>query len=65
MCSGVGLEGFAHLFGGVECRASVVLSAGHVQHPVFASNTVCASGSSEMAVADFFGLFVSFVQNVN
>ena len=37
----------------------VVLSAGHVQHPVFASNTVFASGSSEMAVADFFGLFVS------
>ena len=54
MCLGVGLEGWlrwsAHPLGGVVCR-------GHVQCPAL------APGSSKVAVA-FFGLFVSFVQNL-
>ena len=41
---------FAHLLGGSVCR-------GHVQYPNFAPD------SSEVAVG-FFGLFVSFVQNL-
>ena len=54
MCPGVGPEGwlrwFAHRLGGVVCR-------GHVQYPAF------ALGSSKVAVG-FFGLSVSFVQNL-
>ena len=55
MRPGVGPEGwlryFAHPFGGVECR-------GHAQRPAFAPT------SSEVAVGVFWGLFVSFVQNL-
>ena len=55
MCPGVGPEGwlrcFAHPLGGGVRR-------GHAQSPAF------APGSSKAAVG-FFGLFVSFVQNLH
>ena len=55
VCSGVWPEGwlrwFAHPLGCVEYR-------GQAQYPAF------APGSSEVAVQLFFGLFVSFVQNL-
>ena len=55
MCPGVGPEGWlrwcAHCFGGVVGR-------GHAQYPAF------APGSSKSAVG-FFGLFVSFVQDLS
>ena len=44
------LRGFAHPLGRVVCR-------GHTQYPAF------APASSKVAVG-FFGLFVSFVQNL-
>ena len=46
----VWLRCFAHPLGGAVCR-------GHAQYPAF------APGSSKVAVG-FFGLFVSFVQNL-
>ena len=59
VCPGFGIEGmhrrFANLSGGVVCR-------GYDQYLAFAPQTL-SLGCSEVA-SGFFGLFVSFVQNL-
>ena len=61
MCPGVGLEGwlrcFAHPSGGVVCW-------GHAQYPAFAPDTLLLLWALQKWQLGYFGLFVSFVQNL-